>query len=51
MAGSFMQRLQKFDAFPKMQDDFRVKTFAGATVSLVAMALIALLFVSEVAYL
>lgn len=46
-----LDRLQKFDAFPKMQEDFRVKTFTGAAVSLVAIGLITLLFVSEVVYL
>jgi hypothetical protein len=26
----FMNRLRRFDAYPKTLDDFRVKTFGGA---------------------
>jgi len=40
-------RLKKFDAYPKTLEDFRVKTFTGAAVSIVAGVLMLSLFASE----
>jgi len=40
-------KLRKFDAYPKTLEDFRVKTFSGAAVSIAAMVIMALLFASE----
>lgn len=45
-----MEQLRKLDAFPKALDDFRVRTRSGAVVSLVALALMVLLFFSELNY-
>ncbi len=30
-SGGFMTRLKQFDAYPKTLEDFRVKTYGGAT--------------------
>ncbi len=30
-SASFTSRLKQFDAYPKTSDDFRVRTFTGAT--------------------
>lgn len=43
-------RLRQFDAYPKTLEDFRVKTFGGALVTLVAGSLMFVLFVSELNY-
>ncbi|XP_070209579.1 endoplasmic reticulum-Golgi intermediate compartment protein 3-like isoform X2 [Littorina saxatilis] len=43
-------RLRQFDAYPKTLEDFRVKTFGGAIVTLVAAVLMVVLFVSELNY-
>lgn len=42
--------LKKFDAYPKTLEDFRVKTFGGAAVTLVSGLLMFLLFVSELSF-
>ncbi|KAH3710330.1 hypothetical protein DPMN_069807 [Dreissena polymorpha] len=44
---AFLERLRKFDAYPKTLEDFRVKTFGGATVTIVSAILMFILFVSE----
>ncbi len=31
MASGFVSRLKQFDAYPKTLEDFRVKTYGGAT--------------------
>jgi hypothetical protein len=46
----FMNRLRRFDAYPKTLDDFRVKTFGGAAVTIVSGAVMLLLFISELGY-
>lgn len=46
---SFLARLKSFDAYPKTLDDFRVRTFSGAIVSIVSTVFILWLFFSEVA--
>jgi hypothetical protein len=45
-----MDALRKLDAFPKALDDFRVRTKSGAFVSMLALTLMAFLFVSELRY-
>ncbi|XP_072175388.1 endoplasmic reticulum-Golgi intermediate compartment protein 3-like [Diadema setosum] len=40
-------RLRQFDAYPKTLEDFRVKTFGGAAVTIVSSILMVTLFVSE----
>jgi len=42
--------LKKLDAYAKVQDDFKVKTSSGGTVSLVAWMLIIILLVSETSH-
>lgn len=45
-----VNRLRRFDAYPKTLEDFRVKTFGGATVTIVSGLLMFILFVSELNY-
>eukprot|EP00696_Hemimastix_kukwesjijk_P001971 gnl/Hemi2/12403_TR4235_c0_g1_i1.p1 gnl/Hemi2/12403_TR4235_c0_g1~~gnl/Hemi2/12403_TR4235_c0_g1_i1.p1 ORF type:complete len:401 (+),score=170.66 gnl/Hemi2/12403_TR4235_c0_g1_i1:81-1283(+) len=47
MKVDFFSRIKALDAYPKMEDEFKVKTVAGATFSLVAIAFMLLLFCSE----
>ena len=42
-----MVSLKDFDFFPKTLEDYRVRTYAGAAVSVVSMIIIVLLFISE----
>ncbi|RHY05754.1 hypothetical protein DYB25_008806 [Aphanomyces astaci] len=44
---STRQILKKVDVYPKLHREFKVQTEAGATVSLVAMVIMAILFLSE----
>ena len=44
------QFLRKLDAFPKTLEDVRVRTTSGAVVSLAALSLMLLLFLSELRY-
>ncbi|GFY73222.1 endoplasmic reticulum-Golgi intermediate compartment protein 3 [Trichonephila inaurata madagascariensis] len=44
------EHIRKFDAYPKTLEDFRVKTFAGAAVTIVSAVIITLLFISELNY-
>eukprot|EP01113_Clastostelium_recurvatum_P011202 TRINITY_DN1565_c0_g1_i4.p1 TRINITY_DN1565_c0_g1~~TRINITY_DN1565_c0_g1_i4.p1 ORF type:complete len:395 (+),score=132.82 TRINITY_DN1565_c0_g1_i4:137-1321(+) len=46
---SFFSRFKALDAYPKTLDDFRVRTFSGAIVSVVSTVFILWLFFSEVA--
>ncbi|XP_064381837.1 endoplasmic reticulum-Golgi intermediate compartment protein 3-like [Halichondria panicea] len=50
MASGFVSRLKQFDAYPKTLEDFRVKTYGGATITLLSGAIIVILFLSELAY-
>eukprot|EP00051_Salpingoeca_urceolata_P015928 m.208712 g.208712 ORF g.208712 m.208712 type:complete len:384 (+) comp18540_c0_seq2:201-1352(+) len=50
MANDFMARLRRFDAYPKTMEDFRVKTFSGAAVTVVAGVLMVWLFLAELSY-
>lgn len=43
-------RLRQLDAYPKTLEDFRIKTFSGATVTVVSGVIMFLLFVSELNY-
>ncbi|KAL4218267.1 Endoplasmic reticulum-Golgi intermediate compartment protein 3 [Mactra antiquata] len=47
---ALLDRLRRFDAYPKTLEDFRVKTFGGAAVTLVSGLLMFVLFVSELNY-
>nr|XP_054754031.1 endoplasmic reticulum-Golgi intermediate compartment protein 3-like [Lytechinus pictus] len=40
-------RLRQFDAYPKTLEDFRVKTFGGAAVTIVSSIIMITLFISE----
>ncbi|CAH1773942.1 unnamed protein product [Owenia fusiformis] len=46
-AQDLLNRLRQFDAYPKTLEDFRIKTFGGAIVTIVSGILMMLLFVSE----
>ncbi|XP_041060519.1 endoplasmic reticulum-Golgi intermediate compartment protein 3 isoform X5 [Carcharodon carcharias] len=45
-----VNRLRRFDAYPKTLEDFRVKTGAGALVTVVSSLIMLLLFFSELQY-
>ena len=47
---SFTKQLKKFDAYPKTLEDFRVKTFSGAAVTVVSGIIMVLLLFSELRY-
>ena len=47
---SWFDSLKKLDAFPKTLEDVRVRTTSGAVISLVSVALMLLLFLSELRY-
>ncbi|EGD79796.1 intermediate compartment protein 3 [Salpingoeca rosetta] len=48
--GDVWSKLRNLDAYPKTLEDFRVKTFSGAAISIVAILLIVVLFTSELVY-
>lgn len=43
-------KLQNFDAYPKTLEDFRIKTYAGATVTIISSVIMIFLFLSELQY-
>jgi len=45
-----LSRLKKLDAYPKTLEDFRVRTFSGAAVSIISGLFILWLFISEFMY-
>lgn len=47
---NFYERLRQFDAYPKTLEDFRVKTFGGALVTVISSLLMVILFISELNY-
>lgn len=47
---TLIERLRQFDAYPKTLEDFRIKTFGGATVTIISAILMFVLFVSELNY-
>nr|XP_039251597.1 endoplasmic reticulum-Golgi intermediate compartment protein 3-like [Styela clava] len=47
---SIFSKLRNFDAYPKTLEDFRIKTFAGATVTIISSAIMIFLFLSELRY-
>jgi len=44
---SLLAQLRSFDAYPKLNDEFKVKTLSGSLISLAALTIILLLFFSE----
>lgn len=42
-----INRMKQFDAYPKVLEDFRVKTYTGAMVTTVSTIIMALLFIAE----
>eukprot|EP01089_Gocevia_fonbrunei_P020308 TRINITY_DN7540_c0_g1_i1.p1 TRINITY_DN7540_c0_g1~~TRINITY_DN7540_c0_g1_i1.p1 ORF type:complete len:393 (+),score=84.11 TRINITY_DN7540_c0_g1_i1:84-1262(+) len=47
---NILQKLKRFDAYPKTLEDFRVRTLSGAIVSIVCALIILWLFFSELSY-
>uniref|UniRef100_T1JD18 Endoplasmic reticulum-Golgi intermediate compartment protein 3 n=1 Tax=Strigamia maritima TaxID=126957 RepID=T1JD18_STRMM len=45
-----LERIRQFDAYPKTLDDFRIKTFCGATVTIISAFLMISLLISELNY-
>jgi len=50
MRNDFFTKLKNFDAYPKTLEDFRVRTFSGAAVSIISGLLIVWLFFSELSF-
>lgn len=50
MASSLLGRLRQFDAYPKTLEDFRIKTYGGAAITIISGTLILILFLSELNY-
>ncbi|XP_076456830.1 endoplasmic reticulum-Golgi intermediate compartment protein 3-like [Babylonia areolata] len=46
-ANGIFDKLRRFDAYPRTLEDFRVKTFGGAIITLLSSAVMAVLFISE----
>merc|ERR1711916_168413 len=46
----FLGKLKQFDAYPKTIEDFRIRTFSGAAVSIISGIFILFLFISEISY-
>ncbi|KAI2801774.1 Endoplasmic reticulum-Golgi intermediate compartment protein 3 [Blomia tropicalis] len=44
---TFGEQLSRWDAYPKMLEDFRIKTLGGATVTLISVSLIIIMFIFE----
>lgn len=44
---NIFKKLRQFDAYPKTLEDFRIKTFTGATVTIISGIFMLVLFVSE----
>ena len=44
---SFLQKLKRLDAYPKVNEDFYKRTLSGGVVTLVAAVVMLLLFISE----
>jgi len=49
-SSSILRNLRRFDAYPKTLEDFRVKTYSGACVTLVSSVIMMVLFLSELNY-
>ena len=49
-ARDLFNKIRHLDAYPKTLEEFRVKTFAGATVTICSALLILVLFMSELSY-
>ena len=47
---TFAYRMKQFDAYPKVLEDFRVKTFSGAIVTTMSSFIMCVLFISEFRY-
>ncbi|KAJ3602366.1 hypothetical protein NHX12_030124 [Muraenolepis orangiensis] len=45
-----LNKLKQFDAYPKTLEDFRIKTWGGATVTIVSGLIMLILFFSELQY-
>lgn len=45
--GDLVTRMKQFDAYPKVLEDFRVKTYTGAMVTTISTIIMGLLFTSE----
>lgn len=44
---SILDKIKKFDAYPKTLQDFQVKTYGGAAVTIISLSVALLLFLSE----
>lgn len=47
---SLLEKIRQFDAYPKTLEDFRVKTFSGATITVISGIIMTTLFLSELNY-
>ncbi|CAG2116362.1 unnamed protein product, partial [Medioppia subpectinata] len=44
------ERIRSLDVYPKVLEDFRIKTFGGATVTIISGLIMSVLFISELNY-
>lgn len=49
-SSTFITHMKRFDAYPKVLEDFRVKTFSGATVTALCAIIMGALFLSELSF-
>lgn len=49
-ARNFLHNIRQLDAYPKTLEDFRIKTFSGATVTIVSCIIATILFFYELSY-
>ncbi|KAJ5070557.1 endoplasmic reticulum-golgi intermediate compartment protein [Anaeramoeba ignava] len=47
---NFPSIIKKFDAYPKTDEEFRIKTFSGAIVSIISGAIMLILFINEMVF-
>lgn len=47
---AIFEKIRRFDAYPKTLEDFRVKTFGGAAVTVISGVIMTVLFLSELRY-
>ncbi|GAB6029813.1 Endoplasmic reticulum-Golgi intermediate compartment protein 3 [Chamberlinius hualienensis] len=50
ITSTIFNSIRKFDAYPKTLEDFRIKTYSGAIVTILSGILMTILFISELSY-
>lgn len=47
---ALLEKIRRFDAYPKLIEDFRIKTYGGAGVTMLSAFLMTILFITELNY-